>query len=76
MVYQGNRWLVRDIAIDGVSLITNYRAQFGRVIKASSYRDLVVRIQERAGTEAPRSAAGSELLGAELQRPLFLYEMR
>jgi phospholipid transport system substrate-binding protein len=76
MVYQGNRWLVRDIAIDGVSLITNYRAQFGRVIKASSYRDLVVRIQERAGTELPRSAAGSDLLGAELQRPLFLYEMR
>lgn len=76
MVYQGNRWLVRDITIDGVSLITNYRAQFGRVIKASSYRDLVARIQERVGTELPRPASGGELLGAEIKFAPFLYEMR
>ena len=63
MVYQGNRWLVRDITIDGVSLITNYRAQFDRVIKTSSYRDLVVRMQERVGAEMPRPASGGELLG-------------
>lgn len=76
MVYQGNRWLVRDITIDGVSLITNYRAQFGRVIKASSYRELVVRIQERVGAELPRPAAGGELLGAEIKVSPFLYELR
>jgi len=76
MVYQGNRWLVRDITIDGVSLITNYRAQFDRVMKTSSYRDLVVRIQERTGTELPRPAAGGEVLGAELKLSPFLYEMR
>jgi phospholipid transport system substrate-binding protein len=76
MVYQGNRWLVRDITIDGVSLITNYRAQFDRVIRGSSYRDLVVRMQERVGTEIPRPASGGELLGAEMKFPLFLYEMR
>ena len=76
MVYQGNRWLVRDITIDGVSLITNYRAQFDRVIKTSSYRDLVVRMQDRVGAEMPRPASGGELLGAEMKLPLFLYEMR
>ena len=78
MVYQGNRWLVRDITIDGVSLITNYRAQFDRVIRSSSYRDLVVRMQERVGTELPRPASGGELLSAEPKVPLFLYlyEMR
>lgn len=75
MVYQGNRWLVRDITIDGVSLVTNYRAQFDRVIKTSSYRDLVVRMQERVGAEMPRPASGGELLG-EMKLPLFLYEMR
>jgi phospholipid transport system substrate-binding protein len=75
MVYQGNRWLVRDITIDGVSLITNYRAQFDRVIKTSSYRDLVVRMQDRVGAEMPRPASGGELLG-EMKVPLFLYEMR
>ncbi|MFI5325092.1 MAG: phospholipid-binding protein MlaC [Candidatus Rokuibacteriota bacterium] len=76
MVYQGNRWLVRDITIDGISLVTNYRAQFDRVIKASSYRDLVVRMQERVGAEMPRPASGGELLGVEAKHPLFLYEMR
>lgn len=76
MVYQGNRWLVRDITIDGVSLITNYRAQFGRVIKASSYRDLVVRIQSRAGTEQAQPAVGGEMLGAEIKVSPFLHEMR
>jgi phospholipid transport system substrate-binding protein len=76
MVYQGNRWLVRDITIDGVSLITNYRAQFDRVIKTSSYRDLVGKMQERVGAEMPRPASGGDLLGAEVKNPLFLYEMR
>jgi len=76
MVYQNNRWLVRDITIDGVSLITNYRAQFDRVIKTSSYRDLVVRMQDRTSAEMPRPASGGELLGAEVKLPLFLYEMR
>lgn len=77
MVQQGNRWLVRDITIDGVSLLTNYRAQFDRVIRASSYRDLMVRMQERVGTELPRPASGGELL-AEPKLPLYLYlyEMR
>jgi phospholipid transport system substrate-binding protein len=76
MVYQGNRWMVRDITIDGVSLLTNYRAQFDRVIRGSSYRDLVARMQERVGTELPRPASGSDLFGAEAKLPLFLYEMR
>ena len=67
---------MRDITIDGVSLITNYRAQFDRVMKTSSYRDLVVRIQERVGSELPRPASGGELLGAELKLAPYLYEMR
>ena len=78
MVYQGNHWMVRDITIDGISLLTNYRAQFERVIRASSYRDLVARMQERVGTELPRPAAARpEPLGAaELRVPLYFYEMR
>lgn len=72
MVYQGNSWMVRDITIDGVSLLTNYRAQFERVIRASSYHDLVVRMQDRIGSEMPRPAsAGTELLGAEVKLPYF-----
>jgi phospholipid transport system substrate-binding protein len=77
MVYQNSRWLVRDIKIDGISLLTNYRAQFDRVMRVSSYRDLVSRMKERAGTELPRPAAARpEAFGADLRVPLYLYEMR
>lgn len=77
MVYQNSRWLVRDIKIDGISLLTNYRAQFDRVMRVSSYRDLVSRMKERGGTELPRPAAARpEALGADLRVPLYLYEMR
>jgi phospholipid transport system substrate-binding protein len=68
MVYQSNRWMVRDVTIDGISLVTNYRAQFQRVIQASSYQDLVARMQERIATELPRPAAARpEPLGADLK---------
>jgi phospholipid transport system substrate-binding protein len=48
MVRAGARWLVRDVSIDGLSLVANYRAQFQRVIQASSYADLVARMRARA----------------------------
>ena len=75
MVYQGNRWMVQDIKIDGVSLLTNYRAQFERVMRASSYRELVARMQERAPTDL-RPAGAPDTLGADLRISPFVYETR
>src|SRR5215467_10871776 len=44
---------VRDVIIEGVSLIANYRAQFARVIRASSYAALIAKM--RGDTDdAPR----------------------
>ncbi len=57
MVYLGRRWMVRDVTIDGLSLVTNYRAQFDRVIRGSSYRELLDRLREKVGRELPRPAA-------------------
>jgi phospholipid transport system substrate-binding protein len=37
----GERWLVYDVAIEGVSLVANYRAQFNKIIQASSFKGLV-----------------------------------
>jgi hypothetical protein len=42
--------LVRDVTIEGVSLVANYRAQFDRVIRASSYPELIERMKIRIGT--------------------------
>ncbi|SRR5712691_6421710 len=69
MVYQGKRWMVRDVTIEGISLIANYRAQFDRVMRGSSYRELIARMRERVASELPRPAAsGPEALRGDVFR--------
>ena len=41
----GDRWWVYDVAIDGASLVDNYRGQFNTVIRRSSYGELVKKIR-------------------------------
>jgi phospholipid transport system substrate-binding protein len=43
---QDNRWTVVDVVVDGVSLAGNYRAQFGRIIRTSSYETLLRRMRK------------------------------
>lgn len=40
-------WMVYDVVIEGVSLVNNYRSQFSRVIRQSSYADLVRRLRRK-----------------------------
>jgi phospholipid transport system substrate-binding protein len=47
LVRRGERWLVHDVVVGGVSLVGNYRAQFDRIIRTSSYDDLVKRLRTR-----------------------------
>ncbi len=47
MLRKGDRWLVYDILIENISLVGNYRAQFDRIIRTSSYEDLVKRLRSR-----------------------------
>jgi phospholipid transport system substrate-binding protein len=41
----GNRWQVYDIVIENISLIGNYRSQFDRIIRSSSYDELTKRLR-------------------------------
>jgi phospholipid transport system substrate-binding protein len=41
LVRRGERWQVYDVLVDDVSLVDNYRAQFQKVIRTASYRELV-----------------------------------
>jgi phospholipid transport system substrate-binding protein len=41
LLQDSQKWKVYDLVIDGVSLIGNFNSQFGRIIKASSYGELV-----------------------------------
>ena len=43
----GERWLIYDVSVEGISLVANYRAQFDRIIQRASYQSLVTRIKEK-----------------------------
>jgi len=42
-------WKIYDVVVENVSLINNYRAQFGRIIRKSSYKELIERIRQKSG---------------------------
>ena len=53
------RWRVYDLSIDGISLVANYRSQFNRIIRTSSYADLVTRLaSHQTEFAAPSSPSG------------------
>jgi len=43
---QGN-WLVCDVAIEGVSIAKNYRAQFKEILAGSSFAELITKIKAK-----------------------------
>jgi phospholipid transport system substrate-binding protein len=47
MLRRGERWLVYDVVIEGVSLVSNYRTQFNKIIQTSSYAELVKRMRTK-----------------------------
>ncbi|MGH7356450.1 MAG: ABC transporter substrate-binding protein [Candidatus Rokuibacteriota bacterium] len=47
MTNTGGRWRVRDLVVDGVSTIENYRAQFRRILGRTTYEDLVGQIRAK-----------------------------
>jgi phospholipid transport system substrate-binding protein len=44
---KGERWLVYDVIIEGVSLVANYRTQFNKIIQTSSYQELVRKMKTK-----------------------------
>jgi len=43
----GDHWLVYDVSIEGVSLVSNYRTQFNKIIQTSSYNELVSKLRNK-----------------------------
>lgn len=41
----GSRWAVHDVLIDGISIVSNYRAQFNQIIQTSSYDNLIQKMR-------------------------------
>jgi len=47
MLKKGDRWLVYDVIIEGVSLVSNYRTQFNKIIQTSSFQELVKKMKSK-----------------------------
>jgi phospholipid transport system substrate-binding protein len=45
LLRRGDRWLVYDVFVEGVSLVANYRTQFDRIMRTGSYDELVRRMK-------------------------------
>jgi phospholipid transport system substrate-binding protein len=58
MLKKGDRWLVYDVIIEGVSLIANYRTQFNKIIQTSSYAELVRKMKTRQEEMGSSAAVG------------------
>ena len=44
---RGDRWMIYDINIEGISLVSNYRTQFNKIIHTSGYNTLVDRMKTK-----------------------------
>ena len=47
MLRRGDKWLVYDVVIEGVSLISNYRTQFNKIITTSSFQELMKKMRTK-----------------------------
>ena len=82
MVRRADRWVVRDVVMYGVSTMENYHAQFQRVVRDSSWRDLMsqlrakvgappvaVQVATGAGPATPPASVVTPLAPSDLDRP-------
>jgi phospholipid transport system substrate-binding protein len=60
MLRRGDRWLVYDVVIEGVSLVGNYRTQFNRLIQTSSYGDVVAKMRAKLTESEDAESAASK----------------
>jgi len=48
LLNKGVEWRVYDVVVDGVSLVSNYRGQFSKILRSSSYADLIDQLRKKS----------------------------
>jgi phospholipid transport system substrate-binding protein len=46
-----SQWLVYDVVMEGVSLVSNYRSQFSRIMSESGYGELIKRLRTKVAEQ-------------------------
>jgi len=54
-----DHWQVYDLSLDGISLVANYRAQFNKIIRTSSFETLVAKLKSNQAEFSVPSAASA-----------------
>ena len=57
MHLKDGRWRVYDVVIEGVSLVSNYRTQFNKIVQTESYDALVQKLKSRGAAPAASPAS-------------------
>lgn len=47
MFKQNGKWMAYDVVIEGVSLVSNYRTQFNKIITSNGYSELVRKLETK-----------------------------
>lgn len=47
LLHQNGKWMVYDVVIEGVSLVSNYRTQFNKIISTDGYPALLKKLQNK-----------------------------
>ena len=68
MTMRHGRWTIRDVIVDRVSLIENYRAQFKHVLATASYSTLIASMRAKTTDETVVSADLIESAAAAVGR--------
>ena len=55
----GTRWAVYDVAVQGVSFVGNYRGQFDKIIRTSSYQSLMRELRAKYAQATGRATVGA-----------------
>ena len=48
LMNKGRRWMVYDVVIEGVSMVSNYRTQFNKIITGQGYSELVKKLRTKS----------------------------
>lgn len=47
LIRKGNEWMVYDVLVEGVSIISNYRSQYNRILSKESFAGLIQKMKDK-----------------------------
>jgi len=62
LINKGGKWVVYDLTLEGVGIVSNYRTQFNELLANGSYEKLIEKLKSKKGEgdlieKSPPSAA-------------------